>query len=128
MRLSGGQSLLPFEALRGKLAAPVSGELRMREVQRDDASALVTDAPAGTTVRATAAGRVTWSDGQRVVLDHGGGYQTVYGQLGNVEVRSGDDVSGLARLGSVAEGAEPALLFEIRRGSRSLPPRAWLGL
>ena len=61
-------------------------------------------------------------------MDHGGGYQTAYGQLGNVEVRSGDEVSALARLGSVADAPEPGLLFEIRKGSRSVPARAWLGL
>jgi len=51
-----------------------------------------------------------------------------YGQLGNVEVRSGDEVSALARLGSVADAADPALMFEVRKGSRTIAPRAWLGL
>jgi murein DD-endopeptidase MepM/ murein hydrolase activator NlpD len=129
LRLSGaGKSVIGFEELRGKLAAPVSGELRLRDVQRDNALALLFEAPAGTSVRASAAGRVSWSDAHTVVVDHGDGYQTAYGQLGNVEVRSGDDVSALARLGSVADASEPALLFEIRRGSRSIPARAWLGL
>ena len=128
LRLSGGKSVIGFEELRGKLAAPVSGELRLRDVQRDNASALLFETPAGTSVRASAAGRVSWSDAHTVVVDHGDGYQTAYGQLGNVEVRSGDEVSALARLGSVADASEPALLFEIRRGSRSIPARAWLGL
>jgi septal ring factor EnvC (AmiA/AmiB activator) len=128
LRLSSGVTLGPFEELRGKLAAPISGELRLREVQRDNASALLFEANAGASVRASAAGRVVFSDAHAVVVDHGGGYQTAYGQLGNVEVRSGDEVSALARLGSVADSPEPALLFEIRKGSRSVPPRAWLGL
>jgi murein DD-endopeptidase MepM/ murein hydrolase activator NlpD len=129
LRLSGGgPSVIGFEELRGKLAAPVSGELRLRDVQRNNATALLFEAPAGTSVRASAAGKVSWSDAHTVVVDHGGGYQTAYGQLGNVEVRSGDEVSALARLGSVADASEPALLFEIRKGSRSVPARAWLGL
>ncbi|HET8938558.1 MAG TPA: M23 family metallopeptidase [Polyangiales bacterium] len=129
MRLSGGgKSVIGFEELRGKLTAPVNGELRLRDVHRDNASALLFEAPAGTSVRASAAGRVAWSDAHTVVVDHGDGYQTAYGQLGNVEVRSGDEVSALARLGSVADASEPALLFEIRKGSRSVPARAWLGL
>lgn len=129
LRLSGGgKSVIGFEELRGKLAAPVNGELRLREAQRDNGTALLFEAPAGTSVRASAAGRVTWSDAHTVVLDHGDGYQTAYGQLGNVEVRSGDEVSALARLGSVADANEPALLFEVRKGSRSIPARAWLGL
>ena len=129
LRLSGtSKSVIRFEELRGKLAAPVNGELRLRDVQRDNATALLFEAPAGTSVRASAAGRVTWSDAHTVVVDHGDGYQTAYGQLGNVEVRSGDEVSALARLGSVADAVDPALLFEIRKGSRSIPARAWLGL
>lgn len=132
LRLSEGASVTPFEALRGKLAAPLSGELRLHDVQRGESNALLFEAASGATVRATAAGRVTSSDGRRVVIDHGGGYQTVYAQLGSVEVRTGDDVSGLARLGTVADAtdpaAPPALLFEVRRGTRSLAPRTWLGL
>jgi septal ring factor EnvC (AmiA/AmiB activator) len=128
LRLSSGKALVAFEELRGKLAAPISGELRLREVQRDNATALLFEAQAGASVRATAAGRVSFCDAHNVVVDHGGGYQTAYGQLGNVEVRAGDDVSALARLGNVATTPEPALLFELRKGSRSVPARAWLGL
>lgn len=128
LRLSSGSSVVAFEELRGKLAAPLSGQLRLRDVQRENSTALLFEAPAGTTVRASAAGRVVFSDARAVILDHGGGYQTAYGQLGNVEVRTGDEVSALARLGNVADAAEPALLFEIRKGSRSVPARAWLGL
>lgn len=128
LRLSSGNTLVPFEELRGKLATPVSGELRLRDVQRGNASALLFESAAGTTVRAAAAGRVAFCDEHTVVVDHGGGYQTAYGQLGNVEVRSGDEVSALARLGTIADAADPALLFEVRKGSRTIPPRAWLGL
>lgn len=128
LRLSSGKVLTPFEELRGKLAAPISGELRLRDVQRGNATALIFEATAGASVRASAAGRVVFVDAHSVVLDHGGGYQTAYGQLGNVEVRSGDEVSALARLGSVADAADPALMFETRKGSRTISARAWLGL
>jgi septal ring factor EnvC (AmiA/AmiB activator) len=128
LRLSSGKTLTPFEELRGKLAAPISGELRLRDVQRGSATALLFEASAGASVRAAAAGRVVFCDAHTVVVDHGEGYQTAYGQLGNVEVHSGDEVSALARLGSVAESADPALLFEVRKGSRSIAPRVWLGL
>ena len=128
LRLSSGKTLTPFEELRGKLAAPVSGELRLRDVQRGSATALLFEASAGTSVRASAAGRVVFCDAHSVIVDHGGGYQTAYGQLGNVEVRSGDEVSALARLGTVADAVAPALLFEVRSGSRTIAARAWLGL
>jgi murein DD-endopeptidase MepM/ murein hydrolase activator NlpD len=90
-------------------------------------------APTGTPVRAAAAGRVAFSDrqgtyGRMVIVDHGNGYTTLYGGLGAVQVQVGDTLSQGARLGAIGNDfSPPALLFEVRRGSRSLPPRAWLG-
>ena len=84
-------------------------------------------------MRAVAAGRVAFSDrygsyGRLVILDHGDGYYTVYGGLGSVEVRVGDDLSRNARLGSIGTDFTPsALFFEVRKGTRTLEPRAWLG-
>jgi murein DD-endopeptidase MepM/ murein hydrolase activator NlpD len=128
LRLSNGQTITPFEEQRGKLAPPISGELRMRDVQRNNATMLLFEAEQGSSVRAIAAGVVSWTDAHTVVIDHGGGYQSAYSQVGNVEVRTGDSVSALARLGNLTDPEEPALLFEIRKGSRSVPARAWLGL
>jgi septal ring factor EnvC (AmiA/AmiB activator) len=129
LRLAGGESLSSFEGMRGKLATPVSGELRLRDGKRGSATTLLFEAASGTSVRAAAAGRVVFADPHSVVLDHGDGYQTVYGQLGNVDVRTGDSVSGRARLGSIADSdQDPALVFELRRGTRSIAPRPWLGL
>lgn len=130
LRLSSGRNVSAFESLRGKLNTPISGELRLRDIQRGRATAVLFEAPAGTTVRAAAPGRVVVSDAGTVIVDHGDGYHTAYGNLGNVDVRVGDDVSGQARLGSIADqdDDEPALLFEVRKGSRSVPPRPWLGL
>jgi septal ring factor EnvC (AmiA/AmiB activator) len=85
-------------------------------------------------VRAVSAGRVAFSDrygsyGRLVILDHGDGYYTVYGGLGAVEVRVGDDLSRQARIGSIGTDFAPAaLFFEVRKGTRTLDPRAWLGL
>ena len=125
-----------FEAQRGKLAAPVSGEVRVVEAHRreSDGTGLEFQARPGTSVRAAAAGRVAFSDhygsyGRLVIIDHGGGYYTAYGGLGSVEVRVGDDVSAYARIGDIGSEASPAALyFEVRKGTRTLPARAWLGL
>ncbi len=125
-----------FEALRGKLAAPVSGDLRVVDARRDesDGPGIELQAPVGTSVRAAAAGRVAFADrygsyGQLVILDHGDGYYTAYGGLGAVEVRVGDDLSVNARVGSIGGERSPSgLFFEVRKGTRTLPPRAWLGL
>lgn len=125
-----------FEALRGKLASPVAGEVRVVDARRDesDGPGLELQAPVGTAVRAAASGRVAFSDrygsyGRLVILDHGDGYYTAYGGLGAVEVRVGDDLSANARIGAIGgESSPPSLFFEVRKGTRTLPPRTWLGL
>lgn len=128
---SGGQ----FAARRGTLASPVDGEVRVISARRDesDGPGLEFQAPAGTPVRAVAGGRVAFSDvygsyGRLVILDHGDTFYTVYGGLGSVEVRVGDDLSRRARIGSIASGEPAALFFEVRKGTRTLDPRAWVGL
>jgi len=125
-----------FESLRGSLSSPVRGDVRMSisRRQESDGPGLEMQAPAGTPVRAVAAGRVAFSDrygsyGRIAILDHGDGYYTVYGGLGSVEVRVGDDLSRDARIGSVGTDFSPsALFFEVRKGTRTLEPRSWLGL
>lgn len=124
-----------FIASRGNLSSPVSGEVRVVDARRveSDGPGLEFQASAGTPVRAAAAGRVAFSDrygsyGQLVILDHQDGYYTVYGGLGGVEVRVGDDLSRRARIGVIGnDSGKPALFFEVRKGTRTLPPRPWLG-
>jgi septal ring factor EnvC (AmiA/AmiB activator) len=136
MRLVDPGPTTTFESQRGNLASPIRGDVRISVARRDesDGPGLELQAPAGTPVRAVAAGRVAFSDrygsyGRIVILDHGDGYYTVYGGLGAVEVRVGDDLSRDARIGSVGtDFAPPSLFFEVRKGTRTLEPRAWLGL
>lgn len=136
MRLVDPGPTTTFESQRGNLASPIRGDVRISVGRRDesDGPGLELQAPAGTPVRAVAAGRVAFSDrygsyGRIVILDHGDGYYTVYGGLGAVEVRVGDDLSRDARIGSVGTDFNPpSLFFEVRKGTRTLEPRAWLGL
>jgi septal ring factor EnvC (AmiA/AmiB activator) len=125
-----------FEASRGSLGSPVTGDVRIVPGRRaeSDGPGLEFQAPVGTAVRAVAAGRVAFSDrygsyGRLVIVDHGEGFYTVYGGLGSVEVRVGDDLSRQARIGSIGTDFSPsALFFEVRKGARTLEPRSWLGL
>jgi septal ring factor EnvC (AmiA/AmiB activator) len=136
IRFSESNDSTGFAVQQGKLAAPVGGDVRVVDARRSEStgSGVEFQAPGGTTVRAAAAGRVAFCDrygsyGRLVILDHGDGYYTAYGGLGSVDVRVGDDLSGYARLGTIAaEGGMPALYFEVRKGTRTLPPRQWLGL
>jgi septal ring factor EnvC (AmiA/AmiB activator) len=124
-----------FEAQRGRLSSPVSGDVRIvrGRLAESDGPGLEFQAPAGTAVHAVAPGRVAFADryggyGRLVVIDHGAGYYTAYGGLGTIEVRVGDQALRQARIGEIGNELSPsALLFEVRKGSRTLEPDSWLG-
>ena len=92
-------------------------------------------APVGTPVRAVAAGKVSLAGPlglylTSVLIDHGGGYYTVYAYLNDATVRQGDHVVRGQVIGHVGgqssdEGAH--LHFEIRgQGGIALDPGNWL--
>lgn len=132
----------PFTALRGRLPAPVDGELEEsfgRVVDRDSLTAtfrkgVAWRAPVGTSVRAVAAGRVRYAGrfrgyGNVVILDHGEDHFTVSAHLDRIEVGLGDAVAAGAEIGTVGETGSlegPRLYFEVRRGGEALDPAEWL--
>lgn len=93
--------------------------------------------PMGTAVRAARAGRVLYSDrlpgyGNLIILDHGGGYASVYAHNRKNQVRTGDDVrqgEAVAEVGETGKTTGPNLHFEIRQDNVArnplfyLPPR-----
>jgi murein DD-endopeptidase MepM/ murein hydrolase activator NlpD len=119
-----------FAEMRGELAFPVQGSQRVQDAERDGAPGLEFAGRPGASIRAAADGRVAFvreygAYGQMIILDHGHSFYTVYGGVGRVEVAVGDWVGMSARIGSLTE---KPLFFEVRRGTRSLDPRSWLGL
>lgn len=131
LRLSDGSSAAPsFASLRGQLPLPVGGSAQLRDAEREGGSGVELLAAPGTRVRAVAAGRVAYAAphpayGPLVIVDHGDGYYSVYGGLGALSVSVGAAVAREAPLG--ASGSAP-LFFQVRRGTRPLPTREWLGL
>lgn len=89
----------------------------------------------GTPVKATMSGTVLISDtqagyGNRVVLDHGHGFVTVYAHNRNNLVKPGDWVkkgSTVAEVGSSGRSTGPHLHFEVRRHGKHLNPFHFLG-
>jgi murein DD-endopeptidase MepM/ murein hydrolase activator NlpD len=85
-------------------------------------------------VTPVASGRVIFagpfrSYGQVVIVDHGGGFFSVYGNLGEILKDKGADApSGepLARAGAAKDGSGGRVYLEIRRGTEALDPLAWL--
>ncbi len=115
---------------RGRLPLPVSGSVQLRDAQREGGAGLDVLAELDARVRAVAPGRVAYAAahpgyGRLVILEHPGEYFTVYGGLGRVTVQTGDAVPREAVLGVVGP---QALFFQVRRGTRPLSAREWLGI
>jgi septal ring factor EnvC (AmiA/AmiB activator) len=125
-----------FAAQKARLPFPLAGRSEVQREKREASSGagLAMRARVGTEVRAVHVGRVAFADsvadyGKAVIVDHGDGYYTLSGNLGTVEVVAGDEVGRGARLGTVGDAPGGALLyFEIRHGTDTLDPAAWLGI
>ncbi len=94
-------------------------------------------APEGSDVRCVARGQVEyvqWTDGygKTVIMNHGGGYYTVYAHLSQAMVMEAQAVEPGAVLGRVGDTGSldgVKLHFEVRSGARgdAVDPMAWLG-
>jgi murein hydrolase activator len=129
----------PFQRIKGKLPWPVKGAVLARFGQLRSGGPLkwhgmVIGAPRGSQVRAPFHGRVVYADwlpglGMLVVLDHGGGYMSLYGHNEQLYRRVGDRVAPgdlLAAVGDAAGVGQPGLYLEIRKGKQALDPAGWL--
>ena len=61
---------------------------------------------------------------QGILVDHGDGLETLYANLSEVTVQSGDSIARGQRLGACEDG----LYFELRQGGESVDPTERLGL
>jgi septal ring factor EnvC (AmiA/AmiB activator) len=129
----------PFQRVKGKLPWPVKGPLLARFGQLRAGGplkwqGLLIGAARGTQVRAPFHGRVVYADwlpglGLLIVLDHGGGFMSLYGHNEQLYRRVGDRVApgdALAAVGEVAGVGKPGMYFEIRQGRKVLDPANWL--
>ena len=74
---------------------------------------------------------VNWMNGygNTIILDHGGGYYSVYGHLQKVVKSMGDKVSAnetIARVGQSGDVLRPTLHFELRFHDKPQDPDTWL--
>jgi len=136
IRVSGDMDDLGegFAEMRGQLALPVQGSMRIGESSREGAPGLEFYGRPGGPVRAAADGRVAFARnygayGLMVIIDHGSSFYTVYGGLGSSSVQVGDWVGMGTQIATLDDGGPDAILFfEVRRGTRPLDARSWLGL
>lgn len=91
-------------------------------------------APAGTSVYATAPGKVVfagWNGGYGLCLlvDHGAGVTTLFGHLSAVAVNQGDTINRgqiIGVVGSTGRSTGPHLHYEVRQGGQPMDPRPFL--
>ena len=128
----------PFARLRGRLLRPVAGRIIARYGQvragglrwQGDLFATARDAP----VHAVSQGRVIYADwlaglGLLIIIDHGGGYMSLYGHNARLYESVGQHVAAgqtIAQAGDTGGSARPELYFEIRRDGRPVDPQRWL--
>jgi septal ring factor EnvC (AmiA/AmiB activator) len=127
----------PFARVRGKLPWPVAGRIVAGFGQPRGGgmkwSGVLIATERGTAVRAPYAGRVVYSDwlpglGLLLIIDHGGGYMTLYGHNEQLYKASGEAVAAgevIASVGDSGGQARPELYLEVRKGTAAQDPRRW---
>lgn len=129
-----------FEAARGRLPWPAPPRIlqafgRPRPPGGLPADGVFIAAEAGTPIRAVAGGEIVFADwlrgfGLLAVVDHGGGYMSLYGQLESLTHQLGDRVEAgeqLATAGRSGGSARSGLWFEVRSQGTPEDPVAWCG-
>lgn len=131
------QDGLKFNQRKGKLGWPVTGRVKRAfgsQVGNVDYEGLLIDAAVGTEVKAVHHGRVVFADWLRgyglvLIIDHGGGYLSLYGHNDSLLREPGEWIGAgetLALAGNSGGSTETGLYFAIRYKGRSIDPIAWL--
>ena len=119
----------PFAQLRGKLAWPVAGTPHASPGSLGAGVVIV--ATPGAAVHAVAYGRVAWADFMRgygflVIVDHGGGWMSLYGGNESASVEAGDWVKPGQTIATVARNPEQGgAWFGLRHNGKPVDPQGW---
>ena len=131
----------PFRDLKGKLRLPVIGELTNRfGGPRQDSGlswkGLFISAKSGREVKAVAEGKVVYADwlrgfGNLLILDHGDGYMSLYGNNESLLKQVGEDAKAgdtIAAAGNSGGNPDSGLYFELRFQGKPFDPIPWVTL
>lgn len=131
-------SYKPFNAMRGKMPWPVRGKLLNRYGSSRQGSAVTWQGiqiagNEGDSVISIHNGRVVFADwlrgaGLLIIVDHGGGYLSLYAHNQSLLRSEGDWVKGgeaVATVGNSGGQRQAGLYFEIRYKGRPTDPRSW---
>ncbi len=127
-----------FSALKGKLRLPVRGTVsnRFGSARQDSGvswKGLFIKASEGAEVKAVATGRVVFADwlrgfGNLIIIDHGDGYMSLYGNNQSVLKQAGEMVKSgdtIASVGNTGGNESNGLYYELRNQSRPFDPMTW---
>jgi septal ring factor EnvC (AmiA/AmiB activator) len=130
-----------FGSLRGKLGMPVAGKIASHfgSARADGGTTwkgLFIRAPEGEQVHAVAAGAIVFADwlrgfGNLLIIDHGDGFLSVYGNNDALLVATGATVSAgqvIATAGNSGGNTESGLYFELRHRGQAFDPLKWIGI
>ncbi len=130
-----------FSSLKGKLKLPVKGEVTNRfGRKRQDGGiswkGLFIRAKEGASVKSVASGKVVFAEwmrgfGNLIIVDHGGGYMSLYGNNQTILKNIGEDVSGgdtIAAVGNTGGNKSNGLYYELRKKSIPFDPLKWSSL
>ncbi|MCM0082029.1 peptidoglycan DD-metalloendopeptidase family protein [Geomonas sp. Red32] len=126
---------------RGRLSMPVKGTIVDRFGRHKSpefnsftvSNGISVAAPAGTPIRAVYDGEVIFANyfkgyGNMVIVDHGGGFFSLYAHASSVAKKVGSKVARndvLASVGDVDSAKGPMLYFEIRYQGKPVDPSPW---
>lgn len=118
---------------RGSWLTPMKGEIT-QPFKGEAHHGIDIAAPIGTPVEATRKGQVTrveWNDiyGNMIVIDHGGGLESLYGHLSGISIKVGYPVIAGTKIGScgnTGKSTGPHLHFEIRKNGICSDPMSYL--
>jgi murein hydrolase activator len=128
-----------FAQSQGRLPWPVDGRVlhgfgNARAEGRMTWHGILIAAEEGAQFRAVQRGRIVFADwlrgfGLMIIVDHGSGYLTLYGQAETLAGKVGDTVEAgdvLGRAGRSGGQKEAGVYFEVRHNGRARDPAAWL--
>lgn len=131
-----------FASQKGRMQMPVRGNIietygKHKHPEFNSytfSKGLVISVSPGTEVRSIYDGTVIFSDyfkgyGTMVIIDHGGGYFSLYAHLSRSAVKVGADVSRGSAIGASGDADStrgPALYFEIRHQGKPVDPAGWV--
>ncbi|MFW5439077.1 MAG: murein hydrolase activator EnvC family protein [Methylophilaceae bacterium] len=127
-----------FSSLKGKLKLPVKGQVmnRFGRKRKDSGvtwKGLFIRAKEGVSVKSVATGRVVFAEwmrgfGNLVIVDHGSGYMSLYGNNQTILKSVGEEVKGgdaIAAVGNTGGNQSNGLYYELRKKSIPFDPLKW---